>query len=613
MGSPSSWRRFFAELKRRHVYRVAAVYAATGFVLIQVADLTFERLGLPSWSPTLVIVLVLAGFPIAVVLAWAFEVTPEGVRRSLPAQGRAGAPRPADDVEAPEAVAGPARTGTVFALAAGVALVAAGGWWLHESAGEPGRDVRRLAVLPLANLMEDPEQAYFVQGMHDRLISELQQAGVPVINRTSVMQYADGETPAVRIARALEVDALLEGSVYRIADSVEIEVRLIDPATGEYVWSASYGESLRNVAALHREVTRAIAGEIEAALGPEAEARLDEPSPVDPDAYDAFLKGVFHAQRFTPEDLSTALEYFETALEADPDYAPAWTGIARVWQFRAQASRTTGVTAEEARAHWEPALERALALDSTVADARMLRAGTETWSNWNFEEGLEAFERAIETNPSHAEVRVFHGHLLAILGRWEEARQEAERAVELDPLNPFIQALHGVVLQLTRRHEEAVRVLEEMFRRNPGAGFGRYPLLVAYEETGRWEDALRIRKEMARARGEPRVVAILERGFPEGPDRAGYREVLRRVVDTIAARRPGGEAPEPCRADLYARAGRPELALDCLENNIEARDQNAPYVGVSPVWEPFHGHPRFRELARRVGVPLVTASGAGST
>ena len=585
MESQPAWRRLFSELRRRKVWRVAAVYATTAFVLVQVADLSFVRLGLPPWTVTLVLVFALVGFPLAVVLAWAFEVTPEGVRRTEST----------------------GTSGTVLAFAAGVTLLVAGGWWLAGSGGGTAASIDRLAVLPLVNLMDDPDQAYFVQGMHDRLISELQEAGVSVIARTSVMRFSDGETPAREIARELDVDALVEGTVFRAGDSVAIEARLVDPGTEEYLWRRSFGGSLRNVVALHRNLTRAIAGEIRGALAPEVEARLAEPTPVDPEAYDAYLRGVFHAQRFTPEDLDRALEYFETSLSVDSTYAPAYVGIARVWIFRATATVLTGVTAGEARQEAKPALERALALDSTLAEAHLARGWLKWGNEWEFEEGAASLRRAIDLNPGLAEARIFYAHLLTILGDWEEARRQAERAVQLDPLNPFIQGLYGVHLVLTRRHEEAIEVLEEMFRRNPGAGFGRAALVDAYEQVGRHEEALRLRAEMARARGESEVAAVLERGYREG----GYREALRRAADTMAARARAGERGQAGIGVHYASAGEGDEALEWLEKEIEARNQNMPYIGVTPNLEFLHDDHRFRALVERVGVPLVTEATAG--
>lgn len=592
METPSRWRQLLDELKRRKVWRVAIVYATTAFVVVQVADLTFERLTLPPWTVTLVVALALVGFPIAVVLAWAFEVTPDGVRRTETSS---------------ETASRPLRAEVVFAAAAGVALLAAGGWWLQGTGGGARPTVERLAVLPPANLTDDPDQAYFVQGMHDRLIAELQEAGVSVIARTSVMRFGDGETPARQIARELDVDALVEGTVFRAGDSVEIEARLVDPATEEYLWRRSFGGDLRDVVGLHRDLTRAIAGEIEAVLDPGVEAKLAEARAVDPEAYEAYLRGEFHLQRFTPEDFDTALEHYRQALAVDSTYAPAHLGIARVWAFRAQATAVTGVTAREAREHWEPALRRALALDSTLAEGHALRAATLAWGDWRFSEAAERFRRALELNPGLARQRMFYCHLLTILGEWDEARRQAERAVELDPLNPFVQGLYGVHLNLTRRFDEAVEVLEEMFRKHPGTGFGKFPLAQAYEGAGRWDDALRMQQEMARARGEAGIAAALMRDYREGGGgRTGYREALRRAADVLADRaREGGRLPAGI-GQLYASAGEGERALEWLERSLGRQNQNMPYIGVDPGLEPLHDHPRFRELTERVGVSIVT-------
>lgn len=585
------WRRFLSELGRRKVWRIAAVYATTAFVTVQVADLTFVRLGLPGWSVTLVIALALVGFPIAVVLAWAFEVTPEGVRRTEVTSGSGTA-----------AGSRLLRAETVFAVAAGVAVLAAGGWWLQGGGGEGVPPVDRVAVLPLTNLMNDPNQAYFVQGMHDGLISELQQAGVSVIARTSVMPYRDGETPARKIARELEVDALVEGTVLRAGDSVTIDARLVDPETEEYVWRRSFGGSLRNVVTLHRELTRAIADEIQAALDPEAEARLAEASPVDPEAYDAYLRGVFHSQRFTREDLATALEYFERAVRHDSTYAPAHAGIARVWLFRAQAGYVSNA---EAQSKARPALDRARSLPGRLAEQPMVATGAgATWTAWDIEGGEEAFRQAIELNPRHPETRMFYGHLLTILGRWEEARKHVETAVELDPLNPFIRGLYGTQLHLTRRHEEAIRVLEDMFSQNPGAGFGRAALGGSYAAIGEIDEALRVQREAATSRGDGELARI----FADSGGDLDPAERFRRAAEAMAARSGDGYRSPFRVAQLFMRAGDAEAAIEWLEEGVEVHDQNMPYMGVIPALEPLHDDPRFRELADRIGIPIVAKS-----
>lgn len=585
MEAGSSLRRFLAELKRRHVYRVAAVYAATAFVVIQIADLTFVRLGLPAWSVTFVIALAGLGLPIALVLAWAFEVTPEGVRRTEPAVA---------EVQ-------PLGIRPVLGLLTGFLVVGALGWWLVGPGTGSATEIDRVAVLPFGNLMDDPEHDFFVQGMHSELISELQQAGVPVIARTSVLRYGDGETPARQIARQLEVDALVEATVLRTGDSVEVDASLVDPSTEEYLWSASFSGDLRDVENLHRGMTRAIARAIQAVLDADERARLEHHSEVDPRAYDAYLRGVVHSQRFTPQDLATALDYFERALAIDSTYAPAHLGVARVWAFRAQAGF---VPATEARAHADPAVARARELGGSLAREPMATtgAGLLAWGDWKFEEAEEAFRRAIELNGEHPETRMFYAHLLTILGRWEEAERQAGKAMELDPLNPFIRGLYGTQRYFVRQHDEAIRILEELFADHPGAGFGRSPLAAAYHLSGRPEEAVRVLSDAAGLRGDTVVRRTLSRGASSGD----YRAAHLRAAKALAALREDAY-PVPVRvATHYAYAGREQESVAWLHRAFEARDQNVPYVGVSPHFEALHDRPRFRELARAVGVPLLT-------
>ncbi len=231
------------------------------------------------------------------------------------------------------------RAWRALAGALGVVLLAVAGWWAAARAGHPR--IERLAVLPLANFTNDSTQEYFVQGVHEALISELQQAGVTVIGRTSVLRYQHTDRPIREIARELGVEAVIEGSVFRAADSMEIVVRLIDGRTEASRWQHSYRGDVRNVFALYHDVTGAIAREIRSTLSPEATARLARARPVNAQAYDDYLQGQFHWQRLNPGDLETALEYFDRALGRDSTYALAYAGIALVWAGRAQMGITS--------------------------------------------------------------------------------------------------------------------------------------------------------------------------------------------------------------------------------------------------------------------------------
>lgn len=249
-------------------------------------------------------------------------------------------------------------------------------------------------------------------------------------------------------------------------------------------------------------------------------------------------------------------------------------------------------------------MERARELGGGLAENPIVAtgAGTSAWRDWEFEEAEAAYGRAIRMNPKHPEARVFYGHLLAILGRWSYGREQVEAGRELDPLNPFIQGLYGTFLYFVREHGEAIAVLEELLRRHPGAGFGRSALSAAYEATGRYGEAVRVLQDAAESRGRPGVAEALRRGYRDG----GYRTAMRRAADSMAAAARTEHRPPFRIAVFYARAGETEKALDWLDRSYEQRDQNMPYIGVLPTFEPLHDHPRFRALVERVGVSIVT-------
>ena len=340
----------------------------------------------------------------------------------------------------------------VAAAAAAIVVVIVSAWGLFTLGGGPAYE--RLAVLPPANLMNDPEQEYFVQGVHNALISELQKVGVAIIGRTSVMRYENTQMLAREIAQELGVDALIEASVMRVGDSVEIEVRVVDGTTQQAVADPIVRRGVvREIERLYRGLTATIAAEIQVALTPQAEARLASAREVDPQAYEACLRGQYHASKFTPPDLETALQYFQMALEVDHDYASAYVGIAFVWGTRAQLEYMPTSEAEPQR---RAALARALELDSTLAEAQHALAGGKLWYEWDWEGAEAAFRRAIELNPNYPEGRSAYALLLSIMKHPNEALEQSERAMELDPFLDVIQHFHGMVLYMARRYDDAM-------------------------------------------------------------------------------------------------------------------------------------------------------------
>ncbi len=487
------------------------------------------------------------------------------------------------------------RRRTVVGAATAVALLlAAGGWWLATMAGGPA--IERLAVLPVVNLTNDPDQEYLVQGVHTALIDELALAGASVIARRSVMQYQNSDKPIRDIARELGIDALIEASLERTGDSLRIRVQLIDGRTEEPLWTQSFDGDLRNIVGLERQVTRAIVDQIELALTPEAEARLAGARPVNPEAYEAYLKGMFHRDKLSSADLETALQYFELALEKDPNYALAYVGIARVWGSRQQMGF---VLPHEAGPRAKTAAQKAIELDSTLAEAHHTLASIKVWSDWDWEGGETAFRRAIQLKPNYPAARAIYSHLLMILGRPDEAMAQIERALELDPLNGLFQGFYGMDLLMARRYDEALAQFQNTLKTAPNNPMLRTGLRDALYALGRYDEALTEVKTRFAAAGERELAEALERGYAEG----GYREAMRRAAETRAARSDTTFVPPLGLASLFAHAGETERVLEWLEKAYQERDPNLPYIGVIPLFDIVRDDPRFQDLLLRMNLP----------
>ena len=294
--------------------------------------------------------------------------------------------------------------------------------------------IESIAVLPLQNLSGDPEQDYLAAGMHEALITDLGKIGaLRVMSRRSVMRYRGSDRPLPEIARELNVDAVLDGSTLRSGDQVRITAQLIHAATDSQLWAERYERNLRDILTLQGEIATAIAREIKVKLTPQEQTRLASARTVNPEAYEDTLKGRFPAQKFTPQDFEIAMDYFQRALEKDPNYALAYAGIARVWTSRQQMGF---VPPREAEPRAKAATAKALELDSTLAEVHHRLAVVRGWTDWDWQGADAEFRRALEINPNYAEARAVYSHLLMIMSRPEEAMGQIERALELDPHNP---------------------------------------------------------------------------------------------------------------------------------------------------------------------------------
>jgi TolB-like protein/Tfp pilus assembly protein PilF len=486
---PSSLPRLFAELKRRKVFRVMAVYGATSFVVLQAADLMLPRLGLPDWTVTFLVVLVVLAFPVVLIIAWAFELTPEGMRKTDEA-----APEEIDDI-----VAQPASKrwpSGLVALAGIVALVVGAVWVGRQTAprvvdaaadagmppaGTPlalaeSEDDSRpsVAVLPFVNMSADPDQEYFSDGITEELLNTLARiSDLKVIARTSAFAFKGRQLDIRDLGDSLGVAYLVEGSVRKAGNRLRITAQLIDTEDGSHLWSDQYDRELDDVFAIQTEIAQAIAAELRVPL------RLDQAeklvtSTADLDAYDLYLEGRARTKE-RGENLADAVRLFEEAIARDSTWAPAWAGLAEAleligWYDAAWEEQPADERERQAiiDAFWnraQQAAHRALELDPDNASAHVaLGSVLRNRRQWDASEA--AYLEALDSDPDNAEAYQQYSQLLFYVGRATESVRVARRAVALDRSAARLMGL-GVALMGAGHDEEALEIIEEGMRLDP--------------------------------------------------------------------------------------------------------------------------------------------------
>lgn len=441
--------RLIAELRRRHVFRVAAAYAFVAWLVIQIAVATFPALQLPEWAARLVVVICLLGFPVAIALAWAFDVTPQGVVRTDAADEPAMASR------------GPlAGTSLWLALAAGILLGfgAFQAWRAYAPdapEGASSADRKSIAVLPFENVSSDAENEHFADGLHDELLTKLAKIhDLKVISRTSVMEYK-GKTRNLRdIGKALGVATILEGTVRKAGNRVRLSVQLIDTTTDAHLWAETFERELTDVFQIQTAVADEIAQALKLSFSAEERGAVDKQASANPEAYDLYLRARRYGDYFgKQEDLRKALELLERAVVLDSGFAEAHGRLAVV-----SAILYDGIDHRPERlAQSERSIARAHELDPQLPSAHFAKAFNEYWVHKRFEAALADLDRALAREPNYAEALTMRGWLLRRLGRWNEMLAAFTRAVELNPRHPDVLSSAGQAAVWMRRYAEAAR------------------------------------------------------------------------------------------------------------------------------------------------------------
>ena len=451
MSESTGFTHFLAELKRRKVFRVTAVYGAASFGILQAADILFPRVGLPDWTVTLVAALALAGFPLALILSWAFERTPEGVQKTDPAV--------TGELEA--IASEPARNRWPLGLAAlgGVLLLGFSAWWVlgRPDSAEAGT-YDSIAVLPFVNMTGEEENEYLGDGLAEELLNALAGiGGLKVESRTSSFAFKGSNLGATEIGDSLDVATVLEGSVRGSADRRRITAQLIDASDGSHIWSETYDRAEADLLDIQDDLTKQITEALALQLAAGDAQEIARPGTEDPEAYDYFLQGRFFWNKRTPDDLDIAVGLFEKAIAADSSFAPAYAAIADARVVPAAWRDDPGTALDTAEAY----ARRAIRIDPTLAQAHSALGLTLAMRDLDFEAAERSFQRAIELDPKYATGHQWYAELLGAMDRHEEAVAEMRLAESLDP-TPIIRWNLSRSLYHAGRYREAIAQVDAL-------------------------------------------------------------------------------------------------------------------------------------------------------
>ena len=458
------------------------------------------------------------------------------------------------------------------------------------------RPIRSLAVLPLENLSHNPEQEYFADGMTDDLITDLAKiSALRVVSRTSVMQYKGTRKSAPQIARELNVDAILEGTVARDQDRVRITAQLISADPEKHLWAEKYEASLSDVLTVQDNVASAVAHAIQINVTPQERELLARPRAVNPEAYEAYLKGRYWGELPTEENLSKSRGYFDEAIEKDPGYALAWDGLAKAYK---QLSNWGVIPSQDGLPRARAAAERALELDNSLAGPLVTLAVVKMNCEWDWAGAQRLLKRAIELSPSDGEAHHVYASYLAEIGQKEEAVSEARRARDVEPLSPEYAGNVVWKLYLARQYQEAeleARRISELDPQNNGG----YILASVYLETGRPREAVAI-LQRSFAESNHSVLESMYLGHALGVtgDRAGGHQVLEEMLQMSQRR----NVPPEYIAIVYEGLGERDHAIEWFERAYKERSMNG-WILPDQRLDAIRSDPRFKDIMRRMGLP----------
>ena len=581
----------FSELKRRNVYKVAVAYAVVGWLVIQVTATIVPALHLPDGLTSAVVVLILVGFPVALVIAWAFEMTPEGMKRTA-------------DVSPDEVL--PRWSRRKFgAFVVGVAVIAAAllMYQFFKSATEPVTDQiaatksipqKSIAVLPFLNLSADKNDEYLSDGMTEELLNVLTKVkSLHVPGRSSSFAFKGKNEDDIfrKIGEQLHVNTVLEGSVRKAGDKLRITAQLVNVADGYHLWSETYDRDMKDILAMESDVARRVVEALQVQLGVDEERAFAKKPTENPEAHRLYLLGRYHFAKFTRAGWTNAIHYFEQALQVDPNFALAYCGLADTYGW-------AGGQLMPGREAWAKEMElaqKALDLDPNLAEAH-LSMGTALFSVLGPHASEKELDRAVELNPNLALIYDQYGWTFSEMGRFDDAIAAEKKALQLDPLSTFLNTDLAFFLYWAHRYEEATTQILKTLELDPNNAFAHSILGWCLIWKGNKAEATAEFQKSTTLDDLPWYVSSLGYACAVSGDRAKAEQILHHL-DELAKQRYVSPAN---RAAVYLGLGENENALDWLEKAYEDRDPIFWWINGDQLYDSVRGAPRFEALVQKV-------------
>jgi TolB-like protein len=596
---------FFEELKRRNVFRVAIGYVITAWLLLQVVDLVLENVNAPDWVMQVFMLALAVGFPLAVFFAWAFEMTPEGVKREA-------------DVDRSQSIT--PQTGRkmdrniIIAMALALAYFAYDKFFAEDASSPPPSapsivtetvepapvvvaasarsDEKSVAVLPFVNMSDDKENEYFSDGISEELLNVLVRVkGLRVPSRTSSFTFKGSTKKLSEIGKELKVDHILEGSVRKGNDRIRVTAQLIEVGTDTHLWSETYTRELDDIFAVQDEIANAIVTALKVTLTGEDVASIQSKATTNVNAYNKFLMGRHLWNQRSPESLLAATKPLKEAVTIDPGYADAWAALADAYVLIPEY-------ADEPIQKFVPlahdAIDKALQINPASARALSTSAYIKYMFDYDLKGAQADFLKAIEIDPAYATAHQWYGELLAVERNFDAALVELELARELDPLSPVIPHVMGWILMNTSRREEAYQYYQEVLELDPYFQSTIGNLMTLNMMTGRFDNARERCLELSKlADFDPglqlAVINALEN--PELTDQA-----LKQLMQNNSY--PGGVG----KAEVLMLLNQPGLAMDELEQSFSKGDAYAVHMNRMESFDPLRDNPRFQALLAKMNL-----------